>query len=190
MVQELKTASKESKGDRTLDLSALGKVKNTRIGAAEKPPLLEPTDATIKSVEIKIEDKFESNQDDPTKLYHPGYVIFETEYMNPKTKEMMSSKDYFRGLRVYVALDENLSPVRDENGDDVIDRFWIGDRSGLGKILGTVRKYCQGKGTPLNDYVEFFQFFKPGMKVKIKSQFNTNPQTDQQTIKQQIVDIV
>ena len=191
MVKELKTASNNKQSDRTLDLSALGKVKNTNIGAAEKPPLLEPTDAIVKGIEIKMEeDKYEHNKDDDSKIYHSGYVVFETEFENPQTHEIITSKDYFRGLRFYLALDETQAPLRDENGDEVIDRMWIGDQSGLGKILGIVRKHCQVNGNPINSYLDFFQFFTPGTKVQLKSQFNTNPRTGELTVKQQLVAIL
>ena len=191
MVKELKTATGNNKQDRTLDLSALGKVKNTNIGAAEKPPLLEPTNAIIKSVEIKMEDdKYEHNKDDDSKMYCPGYVIFETEFEHPQTKETITSKDYFRGLRFYIALDDERSPIRDEAGELVISRLWIGNQSGLGKILEVVRKYGQSNGEPINSYLDFFQFFTPGREVLLKSQFNTNPRTGEQTVKQQIVGIL
>ena len=191
MVKELKTAANNKQSDKTLDLTALGKVKNTNIGAAEKPPLLEPTNATIKSIEIKMEeDKYEHNKDDDSKVYCPGYVIFETEFEHPQTGETITSKDYFRGLRFYIALDDERSPIRDENGELVISRLWIGNQSGLGKILEVVRKHGQSSGEPINSYLDFFQFFKPGTKVQLKSQFNTNPRTGESTVKQQIVGIL
>lgn len=188
MVKELKTAdSNKNTGAKTFDLSALGKVKNTGFGAKEKVPLLEPTLATIKSVEIKMEDdKYEHNRDAQDKVYHPGYVIFETEFEDPKTGEMVTSKDFFRGLRFYLVLDSDLNPVLDSTGDEIIERLWIGDQSGLGKI----RKIVTAHDSSINDYAQFFQFLAPGLKVKIKSFFNTNPTTGEQVIKQQIVEIV
>lgn len=188
MVKELKTADgNKNTGAKTFDLSALGKVKNTGFGAKEKVPLLEPTLATIKSVEIKMEDdKYEHNRDAQDKVYHPGYVIFEVEHEDPKTGEMVTSRDFFRGLRFYLVLDSDLTPVLDSQGEEIIERLWIGDKSGLGKVRSVVTAY----DSSINDYAQFFQFFEPGLQVKIKSVFNTNPTTGEQTIKQQIVEIV
>lgn len=187
MVKDLKTANdSKNTGDKTISLGALGKAKNTGFGSKEKVPLLEPTLAKIKSIEIKMEDKYEHNRDAPEKIYHPGYVIFETEFEDPKTNEMVTSKDFFRGLRFYIALDDEQSPLKDEAGDEVIERLWIGDSSGLGKV----RKVVTTHDSSINDYVKFFEFFEPGLEVKIKSFFNTNPTTGEQVIKQQIVEIV
>lgn len=185
MVQDLKTTSNNKQGDRTIDLSALGKAKNTSIGGGEKPAILKPIPAVVKNVEIKMEDTYEHNKDDVNAVYHPGYIIVTTEFEHPETGELTTSKDFFRGLRFYVALDDTLSPIRDETGDEVISRFWIGDRSGLGQILKVVREH----DSSINDYVDFFAYLTPGLKVKIASQFNTNPNTNKQTIKQQIVEI-
>ena len=186
MVQDLKTTGNSNKGDKTIDLTALGKAKNTSIGGGEKPAIIKPIPAVVKGIEIKMEeDKYEHNKDDPNVIYHPGYLIVTTEFEHPETGERVTSKDFFRGLRFYLALDETLSPMRDETGEEVISRYWIGDRSGLGQILKVVREH----DSDINDYVDFFAYLQPGLEVMIKSQFNTNPNTNQQTIKQQIVGI-
>lgn len=188
MVKDLKTANDSKKGDKTLDLKALGKAKNTKIKGEGKPPLLNPVNAVVKSVEVKIEsDKYEHNRDDERAIYHPGYVIITTEFEHPESKEMVTSKDFFRGFRAYIEVDETLAPVLDEDGDEIITRYYAGtDRSGLRKIVNLVLE----SNSEINDYGELFYGYMPGLQVQIQSEFNTNPQTGEQTIKQKIIKIL
>lgn len=189
MVQELKRANgNEQQQDKTLDFKAMGKAVNTQIKAAPKPALIHPIEAIVKSAEVKIEaDKYEHNQNDESAIYHPGYVIIETEFAHPETGEKVTSKDYFRGFRAYLELDESLTPCVDEDGDEIISRYYAGtDRSRLRKVVNTLL----ASNRDINDYGELFYQYLPGLKVKIQSEFNTNPQTDEQTIKQYIVEVI
>ena len=188
MVKDLKTTSDSKQGDKTLDFKALGKAKNTKIKGDGKPPLLQPTNAIVKNVEVKIEaDKYEHNRDDESAIYHPGYVIITTEFAHPETKEIVTSKDFFRGFRAYLEVDEIGTPAIDDDGDEIISRYYAGtDRSALRKIVNLMLD----SNSDINDYGELFYDYMPGLKVQIQSDFNTNPQTGAQTVKQRIVKVI
>ena len=53
MVQDLKTTGNSNKGDKTIDLTALGKAKNTSIGGGEKPAIIKPIPAVVKVLKSK-----------------------------------------------------------------------------------------------------------------------------------------
>lgn len=190
MVQELKRAQGNDKEqeEKTLDFKSMGKAQNSKIKADPKPALVEPIEAVVKSAEVKIEaNKYEHNQNDETAIYHPGYVIIETEFKHPKTGELTTSKDYFRGFRAYLALDNELSPLRDADGDEIISRYYAGtDTSRLRKVVNTLL----ASNKDINDYGELFYQYLPGLKVMIQSEFNTNPKTGENTIKQYITEVI
>lgn len=188
MVQELKKANDNEQKERTLDFKAMGKAKSSKIKADPKPALVRPVEAIVKSAEVKIEaDKYEHNQADETAIYHPGYVVIETEFINPETNEKVTSKDYFRGFRAYLEVNDGGQVQLDEDGDEIISRYYAGtDRSRLRKVVNTLL----ASNKDINDYGELFYQYLPGLKVMIQSEFNTNPQTDEQTIKQYIVEVI
>lgn len=185
MVQELKRANESENGENTVDLRSLRKASNAKIREI-KPALTKPTDAVVKDVEIKVEmDKYEHNQNDETAIYHPGVVIVTTEFKDPESGETVTSKDYFRGFRAYIALDNELSPVI-EDGQEVILRYYPGtEQSGLRQFTNVVVDYA---GDEINDWLDLYYDFMPGLKVKLQSEFNTfNGKT---SIKQKIVRVV
>lgn len=185
MVQELKRANDNETGENTVDLRSLKRASNTKIREI-KPALTKPVDAVVKDVEIKIEmDKYEHNQNDETAVYHPGVVIVTTEFDDPESGETITSKDYFRGFRAYIALDETLSPIL-EDGQEVITRYFPGtNQSGLRQFTDVIVDYA---GDEVNDWLDLYYDFMPGLKVKIQSEFNTfNGKT---SIKQKIVRVV
>ena len=190
MVQELKRANGRDteQNEKTLDFKSMSKAVNGKIKADPKPALVEPIEAIVKSAEVKIEtDKYERNLNDETAIYHPGYVVIETEFEHPKTGELTTSKDYFRGFRAYLALDETLTPRLDEDGDEIISRYYAGtDKSRLRKIVNTLL----ASNKEINDYGELFYQYLPGLKVMIQSEFNTNPQTGENTVKQYIKEVI
>ena len=186
MVQELKTTNNANRGSKSIDLSALGEVGNAKIGGEikEKPKIMSPIEATVKDFEIKMRDEYEHNKDDPTKMYHPAYITITTEFINPETNELETSKDSFGGFRFYVKLDGTLTPIKNELGDDVIERIWVGDRSQSGALLKLVQEYDKSVLT----YSDFFNFFKDGLRVEIQSIFSSFG--GKQTHKQGIVRIL
>ena len=186
MVQELKTTNQANNGKKSIDLSALGEAATASIVSEkkEKPKLLEPVEATIKDVEIVRTDDLSHNRDDETKVFFRGYVTYTTEFIDPTTKELFTSRDSLGGLRFYVRMDDTLSPMVDATGEPVIERLWIGSSSILGKLLELVQKHDSNVVT----YADFLGYFKEGDKVKIESLFNTYQ--GKQTTKQVIVEIL
>lgn len=185
MVQELKTTNQANNGKRSIDLSALGEAASANIvEAKEKPKLLNPVLATIKSTDIVMTDQVSHNKDDETKVFYRGYVTYETEFENPETEEIVTSKDSFGTLRFYVKMDETRSPMSNPDGSPIIERLWIGDKSGLGKLLKLVQQHDKNVVT----YQDFLGYFKEGDKVMIKTLFTTYQ--GEQKYKQEIVEIL
>lgn len=186
MVQELKTTNEANNGKKSIDLSALGEAGTANIvgEVKEKPKLLEPVLATIKNTDVVMTDRLQTNKNDETKVYFQGYLTITTEFIDPNTKETFTSKDSFGGLRFYVQLDETRSPMRNENGDPIISRLWIGDNSGLGKLLKLVQEHDESVVT----FNDFLTYFKPGDKVKVCTLFTTYQ--GQQHWKEEIVEIL
>ena len=185
MVQELKTTNQANKGKRSIDLSALGEAATANIvEKKEKPKLLEPVVATIKSTDIVMTDQISHNKDDETKVFYRGYVTYETEFVDPQTEQTVTSKDSFGTLRFYVKMDDTLSPMSNADGSPIIERLWIGDKSGLGKLLKLVQQHDKDVVT----YQDFLGYFKEGDKVMIKTLFTTYQ--GEQKYKQEIVKIL
>lgn len=186
MVQELKTTNQANNGKKSIDLSALGQAATASIVSEtkEKPKLLTPVEATIKDVDIVMTDDLSHNRDDETKIFYRGYVSITTEFVDPTTNELFTSKDSFGTLRFYVKMDETRSPMVDATGEPIIDRLWVGETSALGRLLKLVQEHDESVVT----YADFLGYFKPGDRVKIESLFNTYQ--GRQTIKEQIVAIL
>jgi len=186
MVQELKTTNQANNGRKSIDLSALGEAATASIVSEvkEKPKLLDPVLATIKSTDIVMTDQISHNRDDENKVFYRGYVTYETEFIDPKTEEKVTSKDSFGTLRFYVKMDDTLSPMSNPDGSPIIERLWIGDKSGLGKLLKLVQKHDKNVVT----YQDFLGYFKEGDKVMIKTLFTTYQ--GEQKYKQEIVEIL
>ena len=186
MVQELKTTKEANNGRTTINLEALGAAGTANIvgDKKEKPKLLEPVEATVINTDIVITDQIGTNRDDEDKKFFRGYVTYETEFVDPATGEKVTSKDSFGTLRFYLKLDETKSPMRNPDGSPVIERLWIGDKSGLGKLLKLVQEHDKNVVT----YNDFLGYFKEGTKVKIQTLF-TNFNGEQKW-KQEIVEIL
>lgn len=185
MVQELKTTNQANNGRKSIDLSALGEAATANIvEAKEKPKLLNPVLATIKSTDIVMTDQISHNKDDESKVFYRGYVTYETEFTDPNTEETVTSKDSFGTLRFYVKVDETTSPITNPDGTPIIERLWIGDKSGLGKLLKLVQKHDENVVT----YQDFLGYFKEGDKVMIQTLFTTYQ--GEQKYKQEIVEIL
>ena len=186
MVQELKTTNQANNGRKSIDLSALGEAATASIVSEvkEKPKLLDPVLATIKSTDIVMTDQISHNRDDENKVFYRGYVTYETEFIDPKTEEKVTSKDSFGTLRFYVKMDDTLSPMSNPDGSPIIERLWIGDKSGLGKLLKLVQQHDKSVVT----YQDFLGYFKEGDKVMIKTLFTTYQ--GEQKYKQEIVEIL
>ena len=183
MVQELKTTKEANNGRTSINLEALGAAGNANIVGEkkEKPKLLEPVEATVLNTDIVMTDQIGTNRDDEDKKFFRGYVTYETEFIDPATGETVTSKDSFGSLRFYLKLDETKSPMRNPDGSPVIERLWIGDKSGLGKLLKLVR----GKNRDVKTYNDFLDFFNKNKKVKIQTLFTTYQ--GEQKYKQEIV---
>lgn len=186
MVQELKTTKEANNGRTTINLEALGAAGNANIVGEkkEKPKLLEPVEATVINTEIVMTDQLGSNRDDEDKKFFRGYVTYETEFIDPATGETVTSKDSFGTLRFYLKLDETKSPMRNPDGSPVIERLWIGDKSGLGKLLKLVQEHDKNVKT----YNDFLDFFNKNKNVKIQTLFTTYQ--GEQKYKQEIVEIL
>jgi len=188
-LNELKRANDNEDGNNTISL------KEQRIKAVEsqikeiKPLLRSPTNAVVKDVDIRIEmDKYEANQNDATAKFHPGSVIVTTEFKHPETGELVTSKDWFGGMRAYLALDDELSPII-ENGQEVIQRYFPGTgKSGLRRFVNVILDdMSDDQIEQYNDWLDFFFDYMPGLKVKIQSEVNTYE--GEQKIKQIIVKV-
>ena len=186
MVQNLKTTNDANNGRSIINLDALGAAGEANIVGEkkEKPKLLEPVEATVINTDIVMTDQIGTNRDDEDKKFFRGYVTYETEFIDPATGEKVTSKDSFGTLRFYLKLDETKSPMRNPDGSPVIERLWIGDKSGLGKLL----KLVQEKNKDVKTYNDFLGFFKENTRVKIQTLFTTY-QGDQK-YKQEIVEIL
>ena len=186
MVQELKTTNQANNGKKSIDLSALGEAATASIVSEvkEKPKLLNPVPATIKSTDIVMTDQVSHNRDDETKVFYRGYVTYETEFIDPNTQEKVTSKDSFGTLRFYIKMDDTQAPMTNPDGSPIIERLWIGDKSGLGKLLKLVQKHDESVVT----YQDFLGYFKEGDKVMIQTLFTTYQ--GEQKYKQEIVEIL
>lgn len=186
MVQNLKTTNDANNGRTSINLDALGAAGTANIVGEkkEKPKLLEPVEARVLSTDIVMTDQLGTNRDDEDKKFFRGYVTYETEFVDPATGEKVTSKDSFGTLRFYLKLDETKSPMRNPDGSPVIERLWIGDKSGLGKLLKLVQEHDKNVVT----YNDFLGYFKEGTRVKLLTLFNTYQ--GQQTYKQEIVEIL
>ena len=186
MVQELKTTNQANNGKKSIDLSALGEAATASIVSEvkEKPKLLKPVMATIKGTDIVMTDQISHNRDDESKIFYRGYVTYETEFEDPETNEIVTSKDSFGTLRFYVKMDETKSPMTNPDGSPIIERLWIGDKSGLGKLLKLVQNHDKDVVT----YQDFLGYFKEGDKVMIQTLFTTYQ--GEQKYKQEIVEIL
>lgn len=186
MVQELKTTNDANNGRTSINLDALGAAGTANIVGEkkEKPKLLEPVEARVLSTDIVMTDQIGTNRDDEDKKYFRGYVTYETEFIDPATEEKVTSKDSFGTLRFYLKMDETKSPMRNPDGSPVIERLWIGDKSGLGKLLKLVQKHDKNVVT----YNDFLGYFKEGTRVKIQTLFTTYQ--GEQKYKQEIIEIL
>jgi hypothetical protein len=186
MVQELKTTKEANNGRTTINLEALGAAGAANIVGEkkEKPKLLEPVEATVLNTDIVMTDQLGTNREDENKKFFRGYVTYETEFIDPATGETVISKDSFGTLRFYLKLDETKSPMRNPDGSPLIERLWIGDKSGLGKLLKLVRE----KNRDVKTYNDFLDFFNKNKRVKIQTLFTTYQ--GEQRYKQEIVEIL
>lgn len=188
-LKELKKANDNEDGNKTISL------KEQRIRAIEgqikeiKPLLQSPVNAVIKDVDIRIDmDTYDRNQNDETALYHPGSVIVTTEFKHPTTGKTVTSKDWFGGLRAYLALDDEKSPII-ENGMEKIQRYFPGtNKSGLRRFVNVILDDMTNEQVEeYNDWLDFFLDYLPGLKVKVQSEVNTVE--GKQYIKQIIVKV-
>ena len=186
MVEKLRTTKEANNGRTTINLEALGAAGTANIVGEkkEKPKLLEPVEARVINTDIVMTDQIGTNRDDENKKYFRGYITYTTEFIDPATGEKVTSKDSFGTLRFYLKLDETKAPMRNPDGSPVIERLWIGDKSGLGKLLKLVQEHDQNVVT----YNDFLGYFKEGTKVKIQTLF-TNFNGEQKW-KQEIVEIL
>lgn len=188
-VKELKRADDNEEGNKTISL------KEQRIRATEgqikeiKPLLQSPVNAVIKDVDIRIDmETYDRNQNDDTAIYHPGSVIVTTEFENPNTGKLITSKDWFGGFRAYLALDDEMNPVI-ENGIEKIQRYFPGtNKSGLRRFVNVILDDMTNEQIEeYNDWIDFFLDYMPGLKVKVQSEVNTVE--GKQYIKQIIVKV-
>ena len=179
MVGELKGTNQSNK-NRSLDLSALGAAAKQSISAGEKPILKEPVRGKIVGLDLTVQEAFRSNRDNPNQRFHPCVLKVKTKFIDPEAKEEFTSTDNYSGLRFYPKMDETGQILLDENGEEVLDRFWNGDGSDFGKLLNAAQKHNEKIVT----YDDFFQYLLSEPDCIIETQFRNNPQTNQQTHKE------
>lgn len=167
----------------SLDLSALGEAGQQSIGpeAEDKPVLTNPISATIVGVDLRLNtNQLNNNKDDETKKFYRAILTIETKFNHPETKEEVISKDNYSGLRYYPQIAEDGSIIKDDNGQPILDHFWVGDNSYCGKLLALV----QSVDDKVLTYTDFFAFFTPGKMVTIKTEF---PQFNGKVSKKQVI---
>lgn len=181
MVNDLKRNNSGS--SISLDLSALGEAGEQSIGVEteDKPVIMNPISATIVGVDLKINtNQIQTNKDDESKKFYRAIFTVETKFIHPETKEEVTSKDNYSGLRFYPKVNEDGSFAMDANGQPVLDHFWSGETSYFGRLLALV----QDVDDKVLTYGQFFAFFTPGKQVTIKTEF---PQYNGQTSKKQVI---
>ena len=179
MVSEL-VGTNQSNKNKVLDLSALGDAAKQSINAGEKPILKEPVKGTLIGIELQVQSTFKTNRDDPTRRFHPCLLKVKTQFVDPESKQEVTSTDNYSGLRFYPKVDEAGQLLLNSEGDEVLDRFWNGDGSDFGKLLNS----AQVANKDIVTYADFFAYLQSKPSCVIETQFRNNPNTNQQTHKE------
>lgn len=169
---------------RSIDISSLGDVANQSASTerVEKPVIANPIQAEIVDIDLKVQNQINTNKDDASKRYHPCILTVKTKFINPENNEEFVSRDNYSGLRFFFKTDDFGNPVLDVNGEEQCERLWLGDTSGLGKLLSKAQAYDK----TIVSYQDFFNFLSTHKNCMIKTEYVNNPRNGEQ-IKKEII---
>lgn len=173
---------------RSIDFAALGDVANQTASTekVEKPEIMQPVKAEIIDIDLRVQNQISTNKDDATKRYHPCTLTIKTKFVNPKTNEEFISRDNYSGLRYFFVSDDFGNPVLDANGEEQCERLWLGETSGLGKLLSVAQAYDK----TIVSYQDFFNFLSTHKECMIQTEYVNNPQTGKRVVKEVIQSFV
>ena len=178
----------------SINLDALGAAANDTLqfnasNDEEKPILMKPVEAKIIGTDFRLmQNRLNSNKDDPNKQYFNTIFAVETEFSydtededgNKFTKTTVS-RDNYSGLRYYPKFDDNGDVLRDATGTPLLDRFWLGDESAFGRLFSSVKEY----DSTVRSLSDFFNFFnQPGLRCMIETEKVRVPGQSEKKIKQ------
>lgn len=142
-----------------LNLDALGDAANDTVnfGTNDKPILTAPVQAKIVNTDFYRRQELASNQNDPSKKYFKCILAVETEFEYvDENGETLSAhcRDNYSGLRFIPKLDEMGQVVLDASGEPVLERLWLGDGSGFGKLFLMAQEF----DSSVRSYSDFLKF--------------------------------
>lgn len=153
-----------------LNLDALGDAANDTVnfGGNDKPELTQPVEARIVSTDFYRRQELLNNQNDPSKKYFKCILAVETEFKYEENGEIRTAhcRDNYSGLRYIPKLDDFGQVIVDAQGEPILERLWLGEGSGFGRLFQAAQEY----NSTIRSYSDFLKFINEHEKCIVMTE--------------------